>query len=314
MSGPPQGLSPHCCVLLLVIALVSIGSSGCEDHSSSSSHPEKHYLDYQYSSFSDEKEFYQRSFDFAAAQNVTIGDSCSGPTGIIRWGVVSHHLLIRNLIATYFLKLSQRSHPQTIVVCGPNHFARGHTPVAVSLLKWKTPIGMISPDLGLAQQMIREGLVQENEDAFYNEHSIGAVVPFIRYYFPEARIVPIIVKADADSAASEHLARFVARTASKEILFLASLDFSHYRTSDVAFIQDSLTYSILSKFDVSDYQEAYVDSHNIFRTILESCKLLGATDIVMIQHTNSGILESKPLEPCTSYMNMVICQSQVGRN
>jgi AmmeMemoRadiSam system protein B len=298
----------------MAVSAVALSCGGCTGRTEAVPAIRSHYLDYQYSSFSDNREYYQRSFDRAAEKYDPIAVGQDRLLRSVRWGVVTHHLLARDLTAAYFLRLSALVRPRTIVLFGPNHFSRGRTPVAVSLLPWQTPFGVIQPDLDLAGAMMREGLVEENEDAFYNEHSIGAVVPFVKHAFPDARIVPIVVRADADISAARKLARFVAEHASDEVVFLASLDFSHDQSSDVAMAQDSLTYSVLRRFDVSGYRTAFVDSRLVFLTVMESCKQLGATEIVMVHHTNSAILESQPLTKCTSYMNMMIGQTREAWN
>jgi AmmeMemoRadiSam system protein B len=227
---------------------------------------------------------------------------------VIRWGVVSHHLLVRDLIAEYFLRLSSLVHPATVVLMGPNHYMRGNAPIAVSRLPWKTPFGLLNTDTRIIDDLIHKGLAVVDEDAFYNEHSVGALVPFIRFCFPGAAVVTIVVRPDVDTCTSGKLARYVASNSSPAVLFLASLDFSHYRTSGVAETEDSITYGVLSRFELSRAREAFVDSHVIFRTIIESCILLDAREITMIHHTNSGELEHNPALPCTSYMNMILSQ------
>jgi len=268
-----------------------------------------YYLPSQYAVRSEDRQFYAEAISRARARDGAGPAPVSTSGSIVRWGLVSHHLLIRDLIAKFFETLSSRARPRTIVILGPNHYLRGVAPIAVSRLAWKTPYGFLSPGEGLIATLLRDTLAAVDEDAFYNEHSIGALVPFVRYYFPRALVVPIILRPDVDTATARRLASFLSRL-DPGVLCIGSLDFSHYKPSSVAWGEDSITYDVIAHFDPSRWGEASVDSHIILRVILQSCNLLGAHEITMVRHTNSGELEKRPDLPCTSYMNMLLSQKQ----
>lgn len=284
-------------IILFCLPLISCGSDG-----KGYRHGKRYYLAEQYSVFSDDRAYFSRSI--AAAQS-RLSASARNPAFAgkgVRIGIVSHHLLIRNLIAEYVLRLAEESHPKTIILLGPNHASRGPYRVTISELPWKTPFGLVQPDRALAREL--EGIASVDEDAFYNEHSIGALVPFIRYVFPRSKIVPLIFRSDTDTATAAMLARILASRCSEDVLIIASLDFSHYKTSAVAMEQDSATFEIIREFDVSRYREAFVDSRPVLYTVLAICRELQLTRIEVIHHTNSALEEGKPEELCTSYMNL----------
>ncbi len=259
-----------------------------------------YYLPCQYSSFSDDTALYAEAIRVAHAE---VQRRPSDVVDTPSVGIVSHHLLIRNLIAEYFEKLSKVVQPATIVLIGPNHRARGVTPIAVSALGWKTPFGTVWPGRDLMTGMIRAKLVSVNEDAFFNEHSVASLVPFLRAYFPATRLIPIIVRADADTADILRLSDWLAKNLSSDYLLLGSLDFSHYRTSDRAQHEDSVSMGILRDVQVSRWREAYVDSRKALLLILRYASFRGYNDLEIVQHTNSGILMHSPEARCTSYIN-----------
>jgi MEMO1 family protein len=270
-----------------------------------------HYLRFQYSAYCDDSIFYAESFKHILIRN---NDSLSRRNNPIRLGIISHHLLIKDLIADYFTKLAFEGQPSTIIIIGPNHRSRGFHSLAISELPWITPFGIVNPDLPIIRQLLETRFVDLDENAFYDEHSISALVPFIRKTFPKTLIVPIIIKPDADTSLILDLAIWLAKYArTSNMLILASLDFSHYQTSYIAQQQDKVSLDIIRLFDTNRWKDAFVDSRKSLLLILKLAVLTNSKQYEIIHHTNSGFLEKKPKEPCTSYINLVF-RSSLGRN
>jgi AmmeMemoRadiSam system protein B len=272
----------------------------------------------QYSTYSDDSKFYLRAIRAAQAREKLQALGIGSCLSEVRWGVVSHHLLIADKIAEFFFCLSKQAHPRTIVIVGPNHRSRGRAMVAISALPWKTPFGLISPDENLIKAMVNRGIASIDEDAFYNEHSIGALVPFVRYFFPDTHIAPIIMRPDADTTTAARLASFLSGAFGEGVLPIASLDFSHHKSSREAMREDSVTVRVLHQFDATAYQKTFVDSRVTLFTLLASSRTSGAREIDILLHTNSGILTGRPDEGCTSYINFFLRgsfpqKSQLGR-
>jgi AmmeMemoRadiSam system protein B len=283
---------------------------GCNSGLAAENMHKSHFLDSHYSVFCDRPDFFEESI--AAAQH-HIKNSRRVPlkfSGLVQWGVVSHHLLIKNLIAEFFLRLSGEIHPKTIVLIGPNHFSEGHHRIAVSRLPWKTPFGMINPNQNIIKLLVDSGVATVDEDAFTREHSVSALVPFIKYFFPGVSIVPIVLWTDIDTLEATHLAKSLSAFAGQETFFLASLDFSHYKKNSVAEKEDVITLDILYNFDTKNYRRAFVDSRATMFVMLNSCKEIGSTAIEILHHTNSGIIENDSNAPCTSYINALMWNSR----
>ena len=235
-----------------------------------------------------------------------------GGNGRVRARTISHHLFIRDLIARYFNELARRVHPGTIILIGPNHHARGRSPIAISALRWKTPFGFVDPDISRIREIAGTGLAQVEEEPFVHEHSIGALVPFIRRTFPGARIVPIIYKKDAERRDCVKLAEVIAGEMEGAVV-LASLDFSHYKTSSEAEAEDKASLGVLRSLAWDRVDEAFVDSRPALLTLMSLCRIIGAGSVEVIEHTNSGILSHDPAVPCTSYINTFIKERKADK-
>ena len=287
--------------------------AGCRSDRDSEMEHQSYYLNSHYSVFSDRPDFYE---DAISAARKHIGNqrrNSSDSAGVARWGIVSHHLLIRELIAEFFLRLSWEVDPKTIVVIGPNHFSEGHHAVAVSRLPWITPFGAVSSNQEMVSALVDSAVATVDEEAFTREHSMGALVPFVKYFFPEASVVTIVLRPDADTIEAAHLANFLSAYAGQGVILLASLDFSHYKKSSVAQREDLTTLEIFRNFDTKNYRRAFVDSHPVFFAMLKSCKEIGSTSIEIIDHTNSAIIAHNPNALCTSYINALM-RSSCKRN
>jgi AmmeMemoRadiSam system protein B len=281
--------------------------------------PRPFYLPYQYSSFADDTAFYANAYSAAGqtADDASLkGTNCcteftEGGIGSIRAGTISHHLFIRDLIARYFTGLARRVHPGTIILIGPNHHARGHSPIAISAIRWRTPFGFVEPDTARIRKISGTGLACVEEEPFVNEHSIGALVPFIRRTFPGTLILPIIYKKTAERRDCAELGRVLAGMIDSAIV-LASLDFSHYRTCSEAEKEDIASLGVLLSLATERIDEAFVDSRPAFLTLLSLSRTIGAARVEVVDHTNSGILSHNRRVGCTSYINTYI-ETRGGR-
>ena len=303
ISVPTDSFLQRSLAMAWLVSCLLIPAAGCNSDQASEKVQRSYFLDSHYSVFSDRPGFYEEAFSAARKHIGNRRKISSDSAGDVRWGIVSHHLLIKGLIAEFFLRLSEEVHPKTIVVIGPNHFSQGHHTIAVSRLSWITPFGAVYSNQKIVNALVDSGAASIDEDAFTREHSMGALVPFIKYFFPEASVVTIVLRADADTIEAAHLAQFLSAFAGQGVFLLASLDFSHYKKSSVAEMEDLTTLKIFRNFDSKNYRQAFVDSHASFFAVLKSCKEIGSTSIEVIDHTNSGIITNNLNAPCTSYIN-----------
>jgi poly-gamma-glutamate synthesis protein (capsule biosynthesis protein) len=203
------------------------------------------------------------------------------------------------------MKVAAATNPKKIIFLGPNHRGRGTIPIAATLLPWKTPFGTLRPYRATIAQMVSAEVVAINDDAFFMEHSIGALLPFIKRIFPSASVIPLVLLANAPPEACDRLSDWLAQHLDNETLLLASLDFSHYQTAAIAAREDSVTLPILRALAFEQARSAYVDSRATLRVLLRTLKLIGADEGEIAHHTNSGLVSGQLLEPCTSYINMI---------
>src|SRR3989344_6065645 len=158
----------------------------------------------------------------------------------IKGGIIPHHLFPGFILADFFKRLSFQN-PKKIILIGPNHYEKGNFKALTSLYSWGTPFGIVKPDIDIINLLLSQNLVQVNEDALPGDHSVSGSIPFMKYYLPEAKIVPIILKGGFSQKEAEVLAENLKQLVSDDVVVVAAVDFSHYLTSPQAKEKDKVT-------------------------------------------------------------------------
>ena len=193
-------------------------------------------------------------------------------------------------------KNPRMSKVETIVVVGPNHTGMGK-PIAVSPDDWETPIGISLNDRELSKR-IAEGSDYISMDglAHANEHSIEVQLPFLQHLFPKKKLV-FICMGDQRVGASELLSNAIIKASDelkRGIMIIASSDFNHYESAEVAERKDSRLLDAARALDYKGFNrlvEELEDSACGFGPISVAMLFamrMGGRRGVVLKYTNSG--------------------------
>ena len=222
--------------------------------------------------------------------------------------VVPHHLLASSMIAETFRRASGRE-IETVVIVGPNHDKIGPAPVVSANGSWPAAAGAEVPtDPILVGGLLSTLQAPANPEAFRAEHSVGAIVPFAHHFFPQAKIVPIIVRPDAPRDSVERLSGWLAGLDSEKTLIVFSIDFSHYLARPEAEKMDVDTRKVIEADDAEaaiHMGGAHFDSPPTLATALRLAKMKTYT-IRILDHGNSNDFLAAPLDLTTSYFTVAI--------
>ncbi len=124
--------------------------------------------------------------------------------------------------------LQQPPRPETVVIFGM-HMAPRHQPCIMTGDEIDTPFGPLAVDTRLTEALTREFSFEiETARVFSPDNTIELQLPFIKYFFPEAAIVPVGIPP---APAAEAIGRFTAEAAVRleiPINVLGSTDLTHY--------------------------------------------------------------------------------------
>ena len=216
-------------------------------------------------------------------------------------GILPHHLIVKDKIAAFFKGIEENNY-ETIVLIGPNHFGRGKSKVMASETRWSTPYGFLEPDLILIDKLKNLSVLRAEEPPFDYEYSISGLVSFIKKYFPDSKFVPIILRANITPQESSDLAKTLFDSVgNKNVLVLASVDFSHYQPVSVADFHDLKSNSVIQSFDFDRIYDLEIDSPPSVYVLLKYLELIKTEEGDLIFSTNSGALIGKNDIPTTSH-------------
>ena len=255
---------------------------------------------YHPSIFFEEKTFFDQVL--RSDKEETVGATVSG-------GVIPHHLLATDIISEFFSSIPSDQSVERVVLIGPNHYERGETVFITSRYGWNTPVGDVLPDISLINKLESATLSLEvNEPMMEQEHSMGAIMPFIAHYLPEAYVLPIVISRRADLSDVKGLAEFFEEVDIKKTIFVSSVDFSHYLSSAEAEENDKKVLDVLRRGDLKvllKLNEDYTDSPESLALLLLLMEQQGIFSFEVKDHKNSADYTNKPEAETTSYYSLV---------
>ncbi|MGD0588320.1 MAG: AmmeMemoRadiSam system protein B [Thermoplasmata archaeon] len=116
--------------------------------------------------------------------------------------------------------------PESVLVLGVDHYGASRG-ASLSERPWLTPLGPTPVDDGLVAAL-RKPPVEVDEEAHRREHSIEVQLPFLEYVLPHPRFVPLEIGFGPYSFLEEVANVVRAATQDRDVLLIASTDFSHY--------------------------------------------------------------------------------------
>lgn len=223
-------------------------------------------------------------------------------------GIVPHHLFPGYMIAEFFHQLSKQKVTRIFLI-GPNHHERGETLFLTSDYAWRTPMGEVLPDSATIDSIVfqSDGLITVDTVTLEHEHSIGGIQPFIKYYLPDAKIVPVVVSAYALPEEVGKVADVIRPYVDSHSVVVASVDFSHYLNSQQAQEKDNKTLEVITSESsevLYTYDNSYLDSPQAVALLMDLMNGRGEGEKVVLHHTNSGILLNDDHIETTSYFTL----------
>lgn len=220
--------------------------------------------------------------------------------------IIPHHLLASEFVAKLIKQASARQINKVVIV-GPNHNNIGMEAIATVKARWLTPFGNLEPQIDLVDKFLTDFSLIPNYQALVYEHSIGAITPFIKYYLPQAKIIPIIISSYAARENAQELSEWLINNLDNQSLIIFSMDFSHYLSLVEAEEKDKLTKQYILNRDIDKIltlNNDYVDSPvGLAASLLIADKLDLETKIIY-QANSADFTIEKPIET-TSYLGII---------
>lgn len=207
--------------------------------------------------------------------------------------VIPHHDIVAVQRKEFLQEVSTRLHPKTIILVSPNHYGVGKANIQTVDKTWTVSDGAIASASDIVRELIAKGVGNE-PSSFPDEHGISLVLGDIHQAFPDASIVPLIIKSTAKKEDLVQIEEVLKKSCS-DCLMVASVDFSHYQPALLANLHDKTALRLLQNMDEDALmQSAEVDSPVTLALLARWAKGRKTERFQVWKHTNSGELLHNP--------------------
>lgn len=220
-------------------------------------------------------------------------------------GVVSHHFLAKELIANFYNKIGNND-ISTVFLISPDHynvFLPENTIAYTSYLPWHTPFGDLETNKEGIDYLISRTDMQQNDSAMGLEHGIYVEVPFIKKFFPNAKIVPIVTKGSHSYDIFSSLGKDIEDKFGKKAILIVSSDFSHNATVKEAGINDKESIQALKNLNVDNINKVTNDCKQCLAVLSGFLGDDKKYDFSLIDNKNSFDISLQNGNSVTSYVS-----------
>ncbi len=185
----------------------------------------------------------------------------------------------------------------TFIIIGPNHTGLGKLFSVMKEGTWKTPLGDVEIDEELASKLLASSSnLQEDNLAHRYEHSIEVQLPFLQYFKPDIKIVPVLLSpgnAQAYKEIGQAIAKVV-REFGPRVIILASTDMTHYEPQEKAREKDSKAIEAILQLSGDELlkrvqgMDITMCGYAPVISLLVAARELGAKEAELVKYMTSG--------------------------
>lgn len=152
--------------------------------------------------------------------------------------------------------LARFGRPSEIIIMGTNHSGLGPPAAIAKKGKWVTPLGQVEINEELATKISENSPKIKNQTTpFSREHSLEVQLPFLQHLWgSNFSFVPICIKDQGRETADE-VGQAIEEATPSETLVIASTDFSHYESPEVAKDKDKKAVDAIVDMDLGGFYE-----------------------------------------------------------
>ncbi|MFA6521814.1 MAG: AmmeMemoRadiSam system protein B [Candidatus Gracilibacteria bacterium] len=240
--------------------------------------------------------------------------------GITKAVVVPHHLVASKSIALGIKALTASS-PRLVIVISPDHFSRCPKLICATKGSYKTYFGDVFTSKEEVIGLEKSDLVADS-NLFGDEHGIFNIMPFIKYYLPEAQVVSMVISQNGrgtEQERSEILELLKPLLTKKDTALVISSDFSHYLALTESNEMDKKTQNSFCSGNSQEILALQNPSQNdcpLCLWILEQeAKKLGFWNPRIVAHTNSAdLLRDTSVKETTSHFTIIFSDDPLSGN
>jgi AmmeMemoRadiSam system protein B/AmmeMemoRadiSam system protein A len=187
----------------------------------------------------------------------------------------------------------------TCIIIGFNHRGMGKPFSIMTNGIWKTPLGEVAVNSYIGKQILNNSkYLQEDYSSFDSpEHSIEVQLPFLQFFKPDIKIVPINIAPYKKGIIYKEIGREIAKVIKDiqdEIIIIASSDMTHYEKHESVMTKDNLAIEAILELNEDELLER-IQKNNISMcgfgpvvSLIAAAGELGAKGTELVKHQTSG--------------------------
>ena len=214
------------------------------------------------------------------------------------FGVVCPHAgyVYSGPTACHSYKSIANQNPELAIIIGPNHFGVGKDAATMIDAHWQTPLGMVQVDSESAKQVAEiSKFIEIDEYSHSQDHSLEVQVPMLQEILSnDFQILPIILRSQ-DMETAIDVGNAVTEIAKKKnVIIVASSDFTHYEENsfahqqDKALIEPILEMNVKRFYQVLNERRVTACGYGAMASAMIACKNLGAKKGKLLSYATSG--------------------------
>lgn len=231
-------------------------------------------------------------------------------------GVVPHHLLAKEIMVDFFSFITKEKQlPYTIILLSPDHFHsasldRGNSFISVNWESNDVKLGDLTIGSELLKELAVKIRIRQDQSAVLSEFGITNLLPLIKKYLPEVKIVPILIPANISREKVCKLVNIINQISSAQTIMVASVDFSHYLPPDAASFHDVKSIRVLLNDEEEHFENIEVDSWQSLYAVRLFARLRKKENPVLIAHKSFMDFLSFSPDETTSYFSVVFKEGE----
>ena len=183
---------------------------------------------------------------------------------------------------------------ETFVILSPNHTGLGSEISVSESASWVTPLGELSVNIKLAEEIVSNSSANFDELAHIEEHSIEVLLPFIQHLFKKASIVPITIGTTSFDELDKLAEALFKASQKHKFCLIASSDFSHFVPLKFAKEKDMEAIEYIKRLDAEGFYNIVAErrlsicGHAPITTTLIYCKKRGRREGRLLKYDTSA--------------------------
>jgi AmmeMemoRadiSam system protein B len=223
-------------------------------------------------------------------------------------GVAPHHNIALAMIVRFYERISSPE-VKRVWLFSPDHFRRARRLAAVCDADWKLNMGTLRYDKDACAALDSLTLTENDAPMFRREHGITIHIPLIARYFPNARVVPVVLDRNIPDIGLIILRKKIMELIGPDDVIILSMDLSHYKTPEAMAAEDVRTLEVLREMKPLETRTLDVDASRAAALVLSLFRDMGAGIGEVLERTDSSAILGRRVESGTSYATVTYSKS-----